>query len=161
MGTQGCIWVLVRHSRNFLYQREKVISLKMHLKLAHRRCLILVQKWYLFMFLGLRMMDVSRLWNNIWWNSRLNCILRREFRERGTREGLSYIVDYRESMNRFSSVSICFSFIAVETHRLCETRTVVIDAGKCMNLKITTYNIVFQKVEKNNFFSRRKSQLLL
>ena len=44
---------------------------------------------------------------------------------------------------------------------LCETRTVVIDAGKCMNLKITTYNIVFQKVEKNNFFSRRKSQLLL
>ena len=44
---------------------------------------------------------------------------------------------------------------------LCETRTVVIDAGKCMNLKITTYNIVFQKVEKNNFFSRRKAQLLL
>ena len=44
MGTQGCIWVLVRHSRNFLYQREEVTSLKMHLKLAHRRCLILVQK---------------------------------------------------------------------------------------------------------------------
>ena len=46
-------------------------------------------------------------------------------------------------------------------HILCETRTVVIDTRKCMNLKITTYNIVFQKVEKNNFFSRRKSQLLL
>ena len=44
---------------------------------------------------------------------------------------------------------------------LCETRTVVIDNGISMNLKITMYNVVFQKVEKNNFFSRRKFQLLL
>ena len=50
---------------------------------------------------------------------------------------------------------------AVFSPNLCETRTVVIDNGISMNLKITMYNVVFQKVEKNNFFSRRKFQLLL
>ena len=41
---------------------------------------------------------------------------------------------------------------------LCETRTMVIYNGKCVKLKITTYKVVFQTVEINNIFSRRKFQ---
>ena len=44
---------------------------------------------------------------------------------------------------------------------LCETRTMVIYNGKCVKLKITTYKVVFQTVEINNIFSRRKFQWLL
>ena len=33
---------------------------------------------------------------------------------------------------------------------LCETRTMVVYNGKCVNLKITTYKVVFQTVEINN-----------
>ena len=40
----------------------------------------------------------------------------------------------------------------------CETRTRAIYNGKHMNLKITTYMSVFQIVEINHFFSRRKFQ---
>ena len=35
---------------------------------------------------------------------------------------------------------------------LCETRTMVIYNRKCVKLKITTYKVVFQKVEINNIF---------
>jgi len=45
--------------------------------------------------------------------------------------------------------------------RLCETRTVAIYNGKHMNLKITTYKVVFRTVEINHIFSRRKFQYLL
>ena len=41
---------------------------------------------------------------------------------------------------------------------LYETRTVAIYNRKHMNLKIATYNVVFQTVEINHIFSRRKFQ---
>jgi len=44
---------------------------------------------------------------------------------------------------------------------LCETRTVAIYNRKHMNLKITTYKVVFQTVEINYILSRRKFQYLL
>ena len=44
---------------------------------------------------------------------------------------------------------------------LCETRTVAIYNGKRMNLKITTYKVVFQTVEIYHIFSKRKFQYLL
>ena len=38
----------------------------------------------------------------------------------------------------------------------CETRTGVIDNGKRVNSKITTYKVVIQKGEINNIFIRMK-----
>ena len=49
-----------------------------------------------------------------------------------------------------------FAFKTFINH--CETRTGVIDNGKDRKLKITTYKVVFQTVEINNIFSRRKFQ---
>ena len=46
------------------------------------------------------------------------------------------------------------------TLTLCETRTVVIDNGKCVSLKITTNKVVFQIV-KINLFIRGKFQYIL
>ena len=52
-------------------------------------------------------------------------------------------------------VAVAYMF---NLHALYETRTVAIYNRKHMNLKITTYNVVFQTVEINHIFSRRKFQ---
>jgi hypothetical protein len=60
------------------------------------------------------------------------------------------------------SISISVFIISIfVVFILCETRTGGIYNGKDRNSKITTLNVVFQAVEINDAFSRRKLQYLL
>ena len=61
----------------------------------------------------------------------------------------------------FRNIVLVFFQAGSSSCNLYETRTMVIYNRKHMNFKITTYNIVFQTVEINHSFSKRKFQYLL